>query len=1046
YTHEGMRLSRECDAAEDGRVAIFNNPRGKRRLISRPIDLSNVSLLYMRLGSGTCPPPAPTDPPFQLLITTDCFNYSNWLLVYSQQILPGIEHVTVPLSFNNITNSSTVCLKLEQDGDKFTGSGSWFIDDLLIIRSRLQNEYFFETFKTMRSTNWYRLVGGHLKTCDERMSMVFESHVDIRTDIGATTIDFSLSGMIDYNRDALFHLSKNTSIDWTKWNATGFLDLNKTCTDEDVITFNEENYRQLCSPIIELSRIDNVRFTLSTEPCMKRNKYTSTSAAVIFLSIFYNVSTVAYSRTIRRISLREIPQTHKTYHVRFDELRHSATSYGRICLSQYPQSSGKNVDVWNVKDFIALPLLQSNITHYIQLALNTKCNLQEQLTNGLGGISNQNINIEYSIDFGKTWHFLLQPCFRGSVCSHDVPHVYSSSIILPTSGWHRITLPLPIATLQQEYIRFRINTPSFAMPAYSISNSWAIDKVFIGRCPRACSGHGWCQLNSCRCDAGFSGEFCEISNTTLFNRASFLMDNNDNQTDLMTYQGGQLSYKCDIISKGKALVFSKSGFRYLRISNINGSSPKLLEFTLRLGNTNAQCFGTSKNDLDRDLKSVLLLSSCSNGVHWTIIDYFRISDILARDFRTISRILFEEKVENENCLIEWRQMTHGGNNQDVWAIDDITIRDVISKKLIKKSLHVKNFQTKLTYIRPGYILSFRLELIQRKELKISFDFDDIHLQINSSRIDLANHMEIVSYHSENSTLTLIITLPQSIWYKNVILNLTIIATKKFTLNLIHLGVQCENNCWLNGICLEGMCLYEQQKFFNQLTNLSLNENNLMKYKISVINGELLLPFIDSTDLSAIHFQTVSRTIIKNNLLLECSPNGGVKWFELGIWTEEKDNSLKDHYVSLSTSCQAKHTLFRWKNSSVHLLNVAFVKSHIQHYFMDEFKKIDSSKWLYPTYSINSSGLYTNKINTISNNKTIFQLISTAITLKQHNYVIMIDTNSNMNDTRLQVDYSLDNITWHELIDIKNFERQMNRFGQQIPTKILRRFVKTMMNL
>ncbi|CAF4678933.1 unnamed protein product [Rotaria sp. Silwood1] len=1040
YTHEGMRLSRECDAAEDGRVAIFNNPRGKRRLISRPIDLSNVSLFYMRLGSGTCSPPAPTDPPFQLLITTDCLNYSNWLVVYSQQILPGIEHVTVPLSLNNITNSSTVCLKIEQDGDKFVGSGSWFIDDLLITRFRLQNEYFFETFKTMRLTNWYRLVGGHLKTCDGRMSMVFESHVDIRTDIGATTIDFSLSGMIDYERDALFYLSKNSSIDWTKWNATGFLDLNKTCNDEDVITFNEENYRQLCSPIIEISRIDNVRFTLSTEPCMKRNKYTSTSAAVIFLSIFYNVSTATYSRTIRRISLRDIPQTHKTFHVRFDELRHSTTSFGRICLSQYPQSSGKNVDVWSIKDFVALPLLQSNITHYIQLGLNTKCNLQEQLTNGLGGISNQNINIEYSIDLGKTWHFLLQPCFRGSTCSHDARHVYSSSIILPTSGWHRITLPLPIATLQQEYIRFRINTPSFTMSAYSTSNSWAIDKVFIGRCPRACSGRGWCQLNSCRCDTGFSGEFCETSNTTLFDRRSFLMDNNDNQTDLLTYQGGQLSYKCDIISQGKALVFSKSGFRYLRISNINGSSPKLLEFTLRLGNTNAQCFGTSKNDLDRDLKSILLLSSCSNGVHWTIIDHFRISDILARDFRTMSRILFEEKVENENCLIEWRQMTHGGNNQDVWAIDDITIRDVISKKLIKKSLHVKNFQTKLTYIRPGYIFSFRLELIQRKESKILFDFDDIYLQINSSRIDLSNYIDIVSYQSENSTLTLIITLPQSIWYKNVILNLTIIATKKYTLNLIHLGVQCENNCWFNGMCLEGMCLYEQPKFFNQLINLSLHENDLMKYKINVINDELLLPFIDSTDLSAIHFQTIARTIIKNNLLFECSPNGGVKWFELGVWTGEKDNSLKDHYVSLSSSCQAKHTLFRWKNSSIQLLNVAFVKSYIQHYFMDEFKKIDSSKWLYPTYSINSSGLYTNKINHISNNKTIFQLISTAITLKQHNYVIMIDTDSNMNNTRLQVDYSLDNITWHELIDTKNFERQINRFGRQIPLNILRRSI------
>jgi len=129
--------------------------------------------------------------------------------------------------------------------------------------------------------------------------------------------------------------------------------------------------------------------------------------------------------------------------------------------------------------------------------------------------------------------------------------------------------------------------------------------VFIGPCYRACNGHGWCQLNSCRywqieleretvcvsisfrrCDPGFSGDFCEISNTTLFNRGSFLMDN---QTDLMTYQGrspifsillilflsgGRLSYKCDIISQGKALVFSKVGFRFLRISNINGSSPK----------------------------------------------------------------------------------------------------------------------------------------------------------------------------------------------------------------------------------------------------------------------------------------------------------------------------------------------------------------------------------------------------------------------------------------------------------------------------------------
>ena len=44
---------------------------------------------------------------------------------------------TVPFSLNNITNSSSICLKIEQNGDKFIGSGTWFIDDLLIIRSRI---------------------------------------------------------------------------------------------------------------------------------------------------------------------------------------------------------------------------------------------------------------------------------------------------------------------------------------------------------------------------------------------------------------------------------------------------------------------------------------------------------------------------------------------------------------------------------------------------------------------------------------------------------------------------------------------------------------------------------------------------------------------------------------------------------------------------------------------------------------------------------------------------------------------------------------------
>ncbi len=91
----------------------------------------------------------------------------------------------------------------------------------------------------------------------------------------------------------------------------------------------------------------------------------------------------------------------------------------------------------------------------------------------------------------------------------------------------------------------------------------------------------------------------------------------------------------------------------------------------------------------------------------------------------MSRILFEKKFDdnNNNCLIEWRQMTHGGDNQDVWAIDDITIRDIIPRKFIEK-----NFHRKLIYIRPGFILTFRLEAINSK---VQFNVNDVRTKRNT---------------------------------------------------------------------------------------------------------------------------------------------------------------------------------------------------------------------------------------------------------------------------------------------------------------------------
>ena len=59
-------------------------------------------------------------------------------------------------------------------------------------------------------------------------------------------------------------------------------------------------------------------------------------------------------------------------------------------------------------------------------------------------------------------------CHCRKLCAKDLrrcPPIFSR-------GWNRVILPLPLATLQQSQIRFRISTP----PTYSTSDSWAIEK------------------------------------------------------------------------------------------------------------------------------------------------------------------------------------------------------------------------------------------------------------------------------------------------------------------------------------------------------------------------------------------------------------------------------------------------------------------------------------------------------------------------------------------------------------------------------------------
>lgn len=194
------------------------------------------------------------------------------------------------------------------------------------------------------------------------------------------------------------------------------------------------------------------------------------------------------------------------------------------------------------------------------------------------------------------------------------------------------------------------------------------------------------------------------------------------------------------------------------ISRLIDRWSRLVEFTLRLGGANQQCFGTSPTDMGRDFKSIFLLTSCSNGVHWTIIDRFYIDDLLAPEYG------YEDDLNKDRSwttnLVPWVEssLTRKKTTINVWLNGDrwhivVTIKTFgrsmtsPSERFHRlKNLHgqsknntsfwrrmlsffleylSRSFQSKLIYIRPGFVLSFQVDAVNSKDAKTSLDFDDV---------------------------------------------------------------------------------------------------------------------------------------------------------------------------------------------------------------------------------------------------------------------------------------------------------------------------------
>ncbi|XP_048477405.1 reelin-like, partial [Rhincodon typus] len=336
------------------------------------------------------------------------------------------------------------------------------------------------------------------------------------------------------------------------------------------------------------------------------------------------------------------------------ELQTSATKF---CLKQ-KSHRGLNRNVWAVDFFHILPVMPPSPSHLAEFSINMGC----------GSLQPGNsISLEFSTSHGRSWSLLHMECLPDLCTGPHHPHssVYSSENY---SGWSRITIPLPYAALTTG-TRFR-----WSQMGPVAGNMWAIDNVYIGpACYKLCSGRGRCTTNGCKCDPGFSGPGCDIASQTFptIISESFSSSRLSSYHNFHTIRGAELGFGCGVLSSGKALVFNKEGRRELITSFLDSTLARFLQFTLRLGSK--YVLSTCKPP-DQPGEGILLHYSADNGITWNLLQHYSYQNY--HEPRIIS-VELPENAQQFGIQFRWWQPYHSGPDEDVWAIDEITMTSVL---------------------------------------------------------------------------------------------------------------------------------------------------------------------------------------------------------------------------------------------------------------------------------------------------------------------------------------------------------------------------------
>uniref|UniRef100_A0A3P9KU35 Reelin n=1 Tax=Oryzias latipes TaxID=8090 RepID=A0A3P9KU35_ORYLA len=252
------------------------------------------------------------------------------------------------------------------------------------------------------------------------------------------------------------------------------------------------------------------------------------------------------------------------------------------------------------------------------------------------------VRLEFSRDFGATWHLLVPMCAGGpqpsSLCSTEL---HPASIYFP-------------GTTQASHVSIRFRWYQGFFSAGSNPPTWAIDNVYIGpQCHDMCNGHGACVGGShCVCDPGYSGPDCSAPETP---NPDFLKDDFEVDTEhFRLLSGGKPSRKCGIMSSGNHLFFSEDGLRMLVTNDLDLSNTSIFDVLFHVF---------------VDLYPVLLQFSVDGGLTWGLLQEFLFSN--SSNQARLVALEIPLRARTSSTRLRWWQPSENGHFFSPWVIDQV---------------------------------------------------------------------------------------------------------------------------------------------------------------------------------------------------------------------------------------------------------------------------------------------------------------------------------------------------------------------------------------